>query len=270
MKKFDKYCKVNYEDNEYIVCELNYGSKKAPVILDVDTFNKIKQLDKFWKVNDKGIVTTQIKSDDTVRDVALHDVVMRIIDKDYFNRENNTILHINKLGIDNRAENLMYDVTEKNIKKNLKKKKRTILLPEDTFITPEEIPSYVWYIKEDATHGDRFVVNIGDINWKSTSSKKLSLRYKLEETKKYMRYLKDVRSDLFEEYSMNGDLNDKGNSLIDSFIKISQTAGYNINYSSVDKNTDNYLKENLANLSTEEKMYLDIFNPRVGRLNFKF
>ena len=49
------------------------------------------------------------------------------------------------------------------------KKKRTIKLPKSSGITPDDIPTYIWYVKETANHGDRFVVEIGDIKWKTTS-----------------------------------------------------------------------------------------------------
>lgn len=270
MKKLDKFANVNVGNKNYVVCELPYASSKAPIILDQNVFDKVHNLNKKWKINDKGFVITQVKTNDTIREFALHDIVMRIVDENYFNRNNNVIIHINTLGVDNRSENLMYDITEKDIKKNLKKKKRTISLSEESGIIPDEIPSYVWYVKEDSSHGDRFMLNLGDVSWKSSSSKKLSLRYKLEETKKYMRYLKDVRNDLFEEYSMNGDLNDEGENLIRSYIKIAQTAGFKINNIDLDKQTDIYLKENTNDLSTEEKIYLDFFNPQIGKLNLKF
>ena len=100
----------------------------------------------------------------------------------------------------------------------------------------------MWYLKEDNTHGERFIVDIGDIQWKSTSSKKVSLKYKLEETKKYLRFLKEDRNDLFSDYSMNGDLNSDGLNLIKSFVKISQDAGFkNINDISDTKNTNKYI-----------------------------
>lgn len=273
MGKLDKYYKVSSNDNDYAVCELKYGSKVAPVVLDWEIFNKIKKLDRNWTINDKGFVVTHLKTKengkDIIREISIHDIVMKVIDEHYDDRNNKIILHINKLGVDNRAQNLMYDTAGKDIKKNIKKKARTITLPTETGIKPEDIPSYVWYLKEDSSHGDRFMIDIGDVNWKSTGSKKMSLRYKLEETKKYMRYLKDMRGDLFEDYSMNGDLNDEGKTLTKSFVKISQSAGFKLNYSEDDSNTDNYLKQNLSGLSEEEKTYLEMFNPQIGRLDFR-
>jgi len=252
----DDYKKININGLNYIVCKMEYNNKYVPVILDYNVFKIIKKFNKNWHVNENGVVVSTHKiienNEEYKKDIYLHDLVMKINN----NYEHIPILHINRIGVDNRSENLIYDTVDKNIKKNLKKKSRIINLPYESGIDPSELPSYVWYVKEDSTHGDRFVVNIGDINWKSTSSKKLSLRYKLEETKKYLRYLKNIRTDLFEDYSMNGDLNNEGQKLLKSYIEISKMAGYtNIkNFDQLDmiNNTDYYLSENIDGLTNSE------------------
>ena len=86
---------------------------------------------------------------------------------------------------------------------NYKKKKRTVKLPEGCNIEPNELPTYIWYLKENGSHGSRFSVEVGNIKWKTTSSKKVSLRYKLEEAKKFLRELKKTNSDLFNKSSFN-------------------------------------------------------------------
>lgn len=269
MGKLDKYFKLTHNGKEYVVSELKYGRHDVPIIIDKNVYEEIKDLNKNWHINEKGFVVTNHKISengiDVVKEISLHDIVMKI---------NGTcclkpILHINKLGIDNRHCNLIYDTCDKGITKNLKKKSRTITLPTSSGINPEEIPSYVWYIKEDDTHGDRFIVNVGDIQWKSTGSKKVSLKYKLEEAKKYLRYLKDVRNDLFDDYSMNGDLNKEGKKLLNDFFKIASIAGYNKLNTNIISNTESYLEENLNGLSPEEITFLNIFNPELGRNNFR-
>ncbi len=200
MGKFDEYYKINNNDSTYAVCTLSYNSKPVPIILDWDVFKEIKSLNKNWHVNEKGyVITTHKNQDGGQREILLHDVVIKLSDGEL---KPKPILHINRLGIDNRRSNLDYDTNDKDITKNIKKKARTVILPDDCGIEPDDIPSYVWYLKEDSTHGDRFVIDIGDVKWKSTASKKMSLKYKLEETKKYMRHLKKTRSDLFDDYSM--------------------------------------------------------------------
>lgn len=271
MSKLDKYVKILNDNIEYAVCKLQYNNHVVPVVIDLDVFEIITKMNKMWHVNEKGMVVTNHKFFDDginkIKEIYLHDVVMKL---SYDSLENRPILHINKIGVDNRICNLMYDAPNKDILKNIKKKSRTITLPQHSGIDPETLPSYVWYLKEDNSHGERFVVDIGDTQWKSTSSKKVSLRYKLEETKKYLRFLKDDRSDLFDEYSMNGDLNNGGIDLVKSFVKIAQGAGFkNIQYLSDDKNTNKYIAEDLHGLTEEEIILLNMFDPNVGKLNFR-
>lgn len=270
MGKLDQYYKINHNNNNYAVCELSYNSKNVPVVIDWEIFKEIKKLNKNWHINENGSVVTSHKyvenGIEKTKEFSLHDIVMKISDGQI---QNIPILHIDKLGVDNRRENLVYDTNEKDIKKNLKKKTRTITLPPDCGISPDIIPSYVWYIKEDSTHGDRFIIDIGDVKWKSTGSKKVSLKYKLEETKKYMRHLRNTRTDLFDDYSMNGDLNENGTELINDFLEISQKAGFNLNHDVKHKNTDKFLKKNLEGLSEEEIMLLELFNPEGQRHDFR-
>lgn len=270
MGKLDQYYKIVYDNNKYAVCELEYNSKKAPVILDWEIFKQVKNLDKNWHINDKGFVVTNHRYNDNGveknKEFSLHDVVMKISDGKILNK---SILHINKLGVDNRRINLIYDTNEKDITKNLKKKSRTVTLPNDCGIIPDEIPSYVWYLKEDSTHGDRFIIDIGDIKWKSTGSKKVSLKYKLEEIKKYMRYLNKIRSDLFDDYSMNGDLNEEGIKLMDTFIIIAEKSGFKLNHDVKNKNTNKFINKNLDGLTADEIILLELFNPEGERHDFR-
>lgn len=270
MGKFEEYYKVSHEDKYYGVSSLTYNSKKAPIILDWEIFKQIKKLNKNWYINEKGYVVTNHKYEEEgiekVREVPLHDLVMKMSDGEIRPK---SVIHINRLGVDNRRINLNYDTSDKEITKNLKKKKRTVILPEECGIDSNEIPSYVWYLKEDSTHGERFMIDVGDVRWKSTSSKKVSLKYKLEETKKYMRYLKRSRPDLFDEYSMNGDLNENGLMLIEEFIKIAEKAGFILNKEVRNNNTEKFIKEDLNGMSDDEIMLLELFNPEGERHDFR-
>ena len=80
----------------------------------------------------------------------------------------------------------MYDTSDKEITKNLEKKARIINL-KGGGINANNLPSFVWYLKPDSSHGERFMVKLDSINWKSPSSKDLSLRYKLESAKQFLR-----------------------------------------------------------------------------------
>lgn len=275
MVKLNNYSKIEHNGSFYAIFKLPYNLNNkiqtVPVVLNWDTFLKIKPLDKNWHINDKGFVVTNHKYVDEniekIREITLHDVVIKISDGLI---KSDSVLHINKLGVDNRRENLMYDTDDKIITKNIKKKARTICLPKECGILPNDIPSYIWYLKEDSTHGDRFVINVSDIVWKSTGSKKVSLKYKFEETKKYMRYLKNTRPDIFDDYSMNGDLNEEGVKLLNDFYNITEKVGIILNPEVKNKNTNKMLKENLDGLTEEEIYLLELFNPEGERHDFRY
>lgn len=273
MKKIDRYQKIIHENKTYGVIELNYNSQNVPVVMDWDIFKEVKKLDKKWIINNKGfVVTTHVyknENGDKLKEITLHDIVMKLSDGIL---EPTPILHINRLGVDNRRINLDYDTNDKEITKNIKKKTRTVVLPKEAGINVDNIPSYIWYVKEDLSHGDRFVVNIGDVVWKSTASKKVSLKYKLEESKKYMRNLKIERPELFDDYSMNGDLNEYGMEMLKEFYAITEKANYKLNINAITnkkQNTNILLEENLDGLTEEEILLLNLFDPKGERHDFR-
>jgi hypothetical protein len=193
MAKLINYKTITINRNNYAVCKIAFKSTYVPIIVDSKFIDKIISLNKDWKINYNGLVSTthSITLDDgnkEIFEVYLHDVVLKLNGT----HKNKCVLHINRLGIDNRVANLMFDECNKAIKKNSRKKSRTIILPKKNKINPEDIPSFVWYMKPDTTHGERFLVDIGDISWKTPSSRTLSLRYKLEEAKKFLRKLKEI------------------------------------------------------------------------------
>ena len=263
MGKLGNFKKISYNNKDYAVTQLNYNGNNVPVILDWDIRNKIIDFDKNWRINEKGYVVTSHKiiqegGNESSRDIYLHDVVLKL--KGLI--PNKPVLHINKLGIDNRFDNLMLDTRNKEITKNLNKKTRTVILPKNSKININDIPSYVWYMKPDSSHGDRFLVDIDNIKWKTSSSKDLSLKYKLEEAKKFLRELKISKEHLFNDYSMNGDLNEHGKDNLTSFVTISQSAGFKNLNNNIENNTDIYLKEDLKGLSEFEINLLTNFIPR--------
>lgn len=256
----DCYRKISYNGKDYAVCKLNYKEHSLPVTLDWNDYNHIKKLNKKWKCTQNGFISCSHTLDGQNKDVYLHELVMLLKNKeDGLNgREDRPIIHINRIGLDNRRENLMYDMHNKNYQKNLKKKRRTLELPSETGIQPDEIPTYIWYMKPDASHGERFMVNIGDVNWKTTSSNNMSLRYKLEEAKLYLRHLLRSRPDLMEEYSMNGDYNKGGKELSNSYYDIVHKVGFdNITRFIPETNTMTLLQPNYKDIDKTEQYLLN-------------
>lgn len=242
---------INYKNKDYAVICINYKPKahenlpkliELPVVVDVQDLPIIKKLNKKWKSNKFGFISCSHTYNNQTKEVYLHEIVMALKLKDSRKRKKDIpILHVNNIKLDNRRENLIYNKAGKDEKKNSKKKKRTVNLPSESGISPNELPTYVWYMKPNGSHGDRFMVDIGDVQWKTTSSKKLSLRYKLEEAKTYLRQLKRRRPDLFEDYSMNGDYTKKGKKLIDDYYSIVHLAGYDHIEKYIHKNKTNEL-----------------------------
>ena len=237
------YVRVRYKNKNYAVLKIKNKDKILPVLIDYCDLYIIKKLDKKWNINQYGFVSCFNNLDGDIKEVTLHEVIMalRQLDKNEENL-NKPIIHINRESLDNRRINLVFDTIDKKTNKNLKKKKRTITLPKDCGINKNEIPTYVWYMKPNGTHGERFMIDIGNIKWKTTSSKKLSLRYKLEEAKKYLRELKINKPELFDEYSMNGDYTKLGNKLLNSYFNVVERAGFNDIRYIINNKTNNYLK----------------------------
>jgi hypothetical protein len=166
------------------------------------------------------------------------------------------LVHLNKIGLDNRIENLIEDAKNKQVKKNLNKKARTIQLEN---INVDKIPSFVWYLKEDQSHGERFQVDLGDLKWKTTSCDKLSLKYKLEEAKKFLRQYKQRNPEEFMKNSMNSDLNINGIQCKKDFYKILNRVGMNYECN-INDNTSELLKPDESGLSRTEKKLLKEFD----------
>jgi hypothetical protein len=95
--------------------------------------------------------------------------------------------HINRIGLDNRKENLRI-ITQSEQNLNQSKKKRRIVLPEDSELVADDIPKHIWYIKPNGSHGERFAIEFKTENiiWKTTASKNVSLKDKLESVKKQL------------------------------------------------------------------------------------
>lgn len=271
MVKFTEY----YIINNSIVINMPYKGNNLPVIVDKNVFDFIGKDYDFY-INDSLAVYSRIKTDNDYIDVPLHEIVMKynekftngIVNRDTngvnrdtngVNRDTNKpIIHKNRINLDNRYENLMYDTSDKEITKNLEKKDRIIDL-KGAGINAKNLPSFVWYLKPDSSHGERFMVKLDTINWKSPSSKDLSLRYKLEATKKFLRQKIKENPGLIKKFSLNGDLNDAGLGLSKSFYNlIHQVAGgrYKKYQMKENNSTLNILKEDTKDLTSYEKLLL--------------
>lgn len=251
--------KIEYKKHKYTILPIIYKNIKYPIILDYEDYEYIKGFNKKWHINEHGNVFTYHIIDNKIKEILLHDVIMAIKNKQTGgNNLNKPIVHINRIGLDLRRDNLLYDVKNKETNKNMVKKTRNIELPG---IDNKNIPTYIWHMKPDETHGERFFIKLGDITWKTSSSKELSLNYKFEEAKKFLRELKKIKPKLFEEYSMNGEFTKDGKIKLKEYFDIIEKAGYN-KFKRMDKDniTNNYLKEDLSKLTESEQILLNNFD----------
>ena len=247
------YTKIKLNNKDYMILNITYKELNLPVLLDNLDGEYIKNSDKKWKSNDKGQIYCTHEINGIPNDIYLHEIIMARKQKD--NNEKilkKPIIHINRINLDNRRNNLIFDTLNNNISKNGKKKKRIIQLPENAGFSVNDMPTYVWYLKPNDSHGDRFIIEIGNIAWKTASSKALSLKYKFEEAKKFLRELKLDKPELFNEYCMNGEYTKLGKELYDSFYTLVAKAGYDNNEKSANDITDYYLKECIKGLSKDE------------------
>ena len=174
------YNSVSFNDKEYIVGHLDCKGVEQKFIIDKEDFDKVSKYS--WHITNSYISTT-ILHEGKRKPLYLHNVVMN---RDAFNGKGQTesIDHINRIGFDNRKENLrLISQSEQNI--NQVKKKRNVTLPSTCGLLPEDIPRHIWYVHANGLHGDRFAIEFKTegIVWKTTSSKKVSLSDKLIQAK---------------------------------------------------------------------------------------
>lgn len=205
------YKEVEFNDNKYIIGTVKFNNTDLKFVFDAEDFDKVKSRN--WHAYcDGNYIGSNIVINGSKKALGLHNFVM---DKLTFEGkgQGNTIDHINRIGLDNRKCNLRpLSASEQSI--NQSKKERRCVLPENCGILPEEIPKHIWYIKANGLHGDRFGIDLKteNLKWKTTSSKSVSLKDKLEQAKSKLEefyiqfpYLKQINNEelsnkLKEEY----------------------------------------------------------------------
>lgn len=211
---------IIYNNNKYVMFPIKYKSKIVlPVLLDYDDYKQISKLNKNWRCNNNGFVVCSHTVNGITKDVYLHEIIVLLNNT---NPQNKKIYHSNKIGLDNRKENLIFG----NGNINTKKKKRTIVLPPNCGINADDIPTYVWYVAGNDKHGDKFIVKIDDVSYSTTTSKYVSINDKLDDARMFLKMLFIERNDLRLKYSMNGDLNGMGQELCNSYYNIINKIGY--------------------------------------------
>lgn len=182
------YTPVIYNGKEYIVGTVSHNHSDTQFVFDADDYQKVSE--RAWHVSSTNYIgSTFYTSDEKLnkKELFLHNLVMNRL-KFPGKGAKETVDHINRNGLDNRKENLRL-ITQSEQNLNQKKRERSIVLPDGCGIDPSEIPRHIWYIKAHGAHGDRFAIEFKTegICWKTSSSKKISLKEKLQEAKDKLR-----------------------------------------------------------------------------------
>jgi hypothetical protein len=213
------YTNVEYNGKKYTVGKVINNDTFVHFVIDEDDYPKIK--DYSWHSKANAYIGHTIPVDNTRRELYLHNMIMnRLGFPGKGSKE--TVDHINRIGFDNRKENLRI-ITQSEQNLNQSKRSRRVELPEDSGLTSDDIPKHIWYVKANGNHGDRFAIEFKteNITWKTTSSKNISLKEKLQSAK-------DKLQELYQKYPYlnpnNEETSNKIKSLTDSYLEILKLA----------------------------------------------
>jgi HNH endonuclease len=187
------YIDVSLNNKDYIVGTVKHNNTDINFVFDKEDFNKVSQ--RAWHLSAGQYIASTFYYTDEItnikhkKELYLHNLVMNKLDFPGKGAKE-SVDHISRNTLDNRKSNLrIVTQSEQNI--NQKTRSRIATLPEGCQIDISDIPRHIWYIKANGAHGDRFAIEFvtENICWKTTSSKKVSLRDKLEQAKTKLKEL---------------------------------------------------------------------------------
>lgn len=226
------YREVIHNDNKYVVCYTPYLDKHILFIIDEDDKDKVINRSWHYQTTGKYVSNTQYDEYGGKHESYLHNLVMNKLTFEGKGQQH-TVDHINRIGTDNRKENLRMVTSQSAQNFNQKKKQRKIELPPDSGLTADMIPRCVWYMKPSGKHADGFCIEIkgvpsvgdGNYTWKTTRSTKYSLQTKLNEAIIKLNELKQVHPEL-EHIVISREDEQRRNTLIESYNDILLKSGF--------------------------------------------
>ena len=245
---------IEHNDKQYIVAYTPYKEEHILFVFDAD--DKEKVCCQSWCYqNEANYIRKTFYDEDNKRTLYLHNFIMNKLTFEGKGQQE-TVDHINRIGVDNRKENLRMATSQSAQNFNTKKRERKVELPEGCDITPDMIPRNVWYIKPNGKHGEGFCIEIkgvktlneGHFTWKSTRSTKISLKVKLQETKLKLEEIAKNNPELEELSELANEV--RRNELIQSFNAILEKSGY----------PEEVIKANLVELITDAPTQVIINN----------
>jgi hypothetical protein len=240
---------VEYKDKKYVIgyCPFN-DTEDYLFVIDFD--QKEKVINKKWHYRSEGdyIGNTHVTEDGITKQLYLHNFVMNKLTFDC-KGQHHSIDHINRIGRDNRIENLR-ELSQSHQNINQQKKDRNIELPDGCGINPQDIPKNIYYRKPEGLHGDRFYIDIKfsehPFRWYSSSSKKIDLKTKLQHAKLKLEEFKQENPKYALLLETLDNLKQR-NDLRKSFNDILQLSGF----------PQEIINKNLATLEEEKEEKVD-------------
>ena len=204
---------VKYKDSEYVVCCIPFKDEHKLFVVDIDQKDQV--INKNWNYRSDGsYISSSVYVDDNKKELYLHNFVMDKLTFDGKGQQH-TIDHISRVGTDNRKENLKNVESQSAQNFNQKRRERKTELPEDCGIELEQIPKNVYYAKPCGLHGEFFYIELKGIPvicldgkkylWKTTKSKSVDLKIKLQQVINKLIELKntypELKNVIFDEES---------------------------------------------------------------------
>jgi len=253
----------------YGIIKVKYKGDLYPVLLNSKDFLTIRKYKKKFYVDKFGQVYCIHEDQGIEKKIYIHHIVVALNDPLYLQKINSAantqkkikLYHNNNIYLDNRFENLSYD-------KPKAVPKARIITFEDNIVTPSMLPLYVSYMKPNNTHGPRFIVKFDNISWKSSGSNKLSLKYKLEQTKKFLREILKC-PEIYNSYYKTNNVKQENKSL-NTYYTIVKRAGFtHIKRPQQHKSNTQILRYDAKNLTIEEKKLIKNFVINVEKFKHK-
>jgi hypothetical protein len=247
----EDYKIVTYKDEKYVVVAMTKKTgDKVPYVIDYDDMEEVLK-SKWACTGSRGNNLGYVASSSMTSYTLLHRYVMEITDK------NITVDHVNRIKLDNRKENLrIATVTEQIKNRKMPRQKNKIL--SKAGIEMDKIPMFISF--DSNRNSFRIAVSGRKFSWSGTNSEEVSLKYKLEEAKKYLRELLDSNPELFKGRMITEKQQKRNIKLAKGWNKILRRSGYNFidNYlvDLDDYDVRQYLEENLEDLTKKEKKLL--------------
>jgi len=168
------YRSVTYEGSSYVVGSILFKQNLVEFIVDSADLSGIQPYT--WHYTSNTLATT-VSDVSGKHEVYMHTMIMKP-------KATEVVQHISGNGLDNRRANLRC-VDRGDSLLNRVQKKRVVELPPMCGLVPADIPRHIWYVQANGYHRDRFAIEFKTekVLWKSTSSKLVSLKEKLEAAK---------------------------------------------------------------------------------------